>query len=91
MTDTTVPSRWPDSILTGYADLLTVDETSAVLNVDARFIRSLLVHTNPSVRLPGVTIGTNWRIVREELRTYLLAHYNANTFFGSGTAQRGTP
>ena len=86
MNDTTVPAAWPDSILNSYTDLLTVDEASTVLKIDARSVRSLLVHANPSVRLPGVKIGTNWRIVREELRTYLLAHHNANARSSSGTA-----
>ena len=88
---TTAPARWPDSILNSYADLLTVDETSTVLNIEPRSVRSLLVHANPAVRLPGVKVGTNWRIAREELRTYLLAHHNANYSSDSGTAQRGTP
>ena len=81
---------WPDSMLGSYGDMLTVDETSAVLNIESRTVRSLLVHCNPAVRLPGVKIGTSWRIARQELRAYLVVHHNTEPSFGSRTAQRGT-
>ena len=77
MDDTTSPAGWPDLMLADLGEMLTVDEISAVLSIESRTVRGLLVHANPAVRLPGVKIGTSWRIARQELRTYLVAHHNA--------------
>lgn len=83
------PGRtWPDTMLSRYADMLSVRDVARVLNLEEGNVRNLLLSNDPVMRLPGVKLGKSWRIARDQLRVYLLAHHN-DSGLGATNDQRG--
>lgn len=90
MDEPTSTLTWPDSALSSYGDMLTVGEVSRVINLGERSVRDLLTTSDPASRLSAVRIGKNWRIPREQLRAYLLAHHNEQAALNPQDDERGT-
>lgn len=67
---------WPDTMLSRYGDMLSVRDVARALNLEEGNVRNLLLSNDTSMRLPGVKLGKSWRIARDQLRAYLLAHHN---------------
>lgn len=56
--------------------LLNVDETAAVLGLNTKTVRALLVDTDPVRRLPGFRHGTRWCIPQRQLDGWAAAQTN---------------
>ncbi|MGC5225138.1 helix-turn-helix domain-containing protein [Micromonospora sp. DT81.3] len=84
MDDTSPLMDWPDSLLREYRHMLSVRDVARALNIEESNVRSLLTAPDARTRMPGVKIGKNWRISRDQLRTYLLVHHNKNPLTRDG-------
>lgn len=73
---TSSPTEWPDSLLRGYAQMMSVREVAQALNIEESNVRGLLTASQAKVRMPGVKLGKSWCVDRDQLRAYLLAHHN---------------
>lgn len=73
---TSETSEWPDTLLRGYGQMMSVRDVAQALNLEETQVRYLLNAPAPEGRLPGVKIGKNWRIDQTQLREYLIAHHN---------------
>ncbi|WP_146072779.1 helix-turn-helix domain-containing protein [Cryobacterium sp. Y62] len=90
MDETPALMMWPDSMLRRYGDMLSVADVSCVLRLERRNVRCLLTSTDATTRLPGVKIGTSWRIARDQLRAYLIGHHNDDCALRSEDDERGS-
>ena len=72
-------TRWVDTMLERYGDMLTVREVASILAVEERTVRELLAFADPAKRLPGIKLTNFWRIAKVELRQYLLMNRNGST------------
>ena len=86
--DNTPVPTWPDPMLSRYGDMLSVRDVARVLNLEEGNVRNLLLSNDTSMRLPGVKLGKSWRIARDQLRMYLLAHHN-NSALSCANVERG--
>ena len=76
MNVTSPTAEWPASLLRDYGQMMRVRDVAQVLNIEESNVRALLTATHPAGRMPGVKLGKSWRIDRDQLRVYLLAHHN---------------
>lgn len=75
--DVTKPTpEWPDSLLCEYGQMMSVRDVAHALNIEESNVRGLLTAASSIVRMPGVKLGKSWRVDRDQLRAYLLAHHN---------------
>ena len=76
MNVTSPTAEWPDSLLRDYGQMMSVRDVAQALNIEESNVRALLTATHPAGRVPGVKLGKSWRIDRDQLRVYLLAHHD---------------
>jgi hypothetical protein len=69
--------QWPDTLLSTYGQMMTARDVALALNIEENNVRLLIRSNDPDIRMPGVKLGKSWRVAREELRRYLLAHHNS--------------
>ena len=75
MNVTSPTAEWPDSLLRDYGQMMSVRDVAQALNIEESNVRALLTATHPAGRMPGVKLGKSWRIDRDQLRVYPLAHH----------------
>lgn len=74
--DAATQRPWTADLLAAYPPMMTLHDAATVLNLDPRKLRSILRHPDPNTRIVATKINNLWRIPRDELATYLLAHEN---------------
>lgn len=79
--------KWPDTLLRDYGQMMSVRDVAKALNIEESNVRGLLTATHAARRMPGVKLGRSWRVDRDQLRAYLLAHHNDASL--SSTHERG--
>lgn len=83
---TSPTTEWPESFLS-YGQMMSVRDVALALNIEESNVRRLLTTPDRNVRMPGVKLGTSWRVDRDQLRGYLIANHNDPAV--SSTHQRG--
>ena len=79
--------KWPDTLLRDYGQMMSVRDVAQALNIEESNVRGLLTATHAAGRMPGVKLGRSWRIDRDQLDDYLVAHHNDRSL--SSTNERG--